>query len=383
MLPPRRPGQPPEVAPVNPIANVPGEPQNPTPPEARAFAGPGYPLRYMRKCDVVEAPNGAVIAGDTLQQLKNVQYLEPTIEQICDNVWAIGGVSIATIYVIQCPDGVLVQDTGADTSEAEHLRPKIEEVIRGMKGRNKQIRAFLYTHSHFAMAGGALVDDPSAVRVIGHPKQNAAVAAAAAAGGINSVIPEIGPVLALGGLQQFAGFLPEHGADAAVAERISVAPLAYMPVTDPVEDGQIVDVLGMKMQFFTKYISDDNSVTTYIPSLGIVINNFVWAGTPNLYSPRGAVYRDPKEWLRGLKVLQELKPEILLNELSRPIVGKARCAEVLQAYADQVRLIYDQSLRAILNGGRRRRAEILCLRAAAFARRGSQCADLRRDHDVH
>ena len=318
--------------------------------------GPGYPQRYMERCKLTKAHNGAVIAKDTLEMLEKVQCLEPTVEQITDGVWAIGGVSIATIYVIQCPEGVLIQDCGADTAEAEHIVPYVKDIIAGMRGRNKQVKALLYTHSHFTLRGGKLLEglgvDPESVMILGHPDQNDSVEKQAKAGGINSAIAEIGPVLALGGLQQFAGFLPPEGADAAVAEKVTIAPLAYLPVNTPVEDEETRDVLGLEMQFFTKYISDDNSVTTWIPSKKAAINNFVWAGISNLYSPRGARYRDPQEWVRGLRVLQELEPEILLNELSRPLKGKTECASCLEAMADKIRLIYDQSLRAILNGAR-------------------------------
>ena len=38
--------------------------------------------------------------------------------------------------------------------------------------------------------------------------------------------------------------------------------MAFIPVNTPVEDGQVMTVLGQKMQFFTRYGSDDKVHTT-------------------------------------------------------------------------------------------------------------------------
>jgi alkyl sulfatase BDS1-like metallo-beta-lactamase superfamily hydrolase len=100
----------------------------------------------------------------------------------------------------------------------------------------------------------------------------------------------------------------------------------------------------------TKYVSDDFSTTVWIPSKKAVLNNFFWPGTPNLYSLRGAVYRDPQVWLNGLKVIRDLQPEYLLNTHARPVVGKEKVAEALTVYMDLIALTYDQTLRGILKG---------------------------------
>ena len=125
---------------------------------------------------------------------------------------------------------------------------------------------------------------------------------------------------------------------------------AFLPVTHPVEDGQTLDVAGYKLQFFTKYLSDDYCTTVYISDKKAVLNNFFWPGTPNLYSLRGAVYRDPQVWRDGLKVIRDLQPEYLLNTHARPIAGKEKVVEALTNYMDLITLTYDQTLRGILHG---------------------------------
>ncbi len=170
-------------------------------------------------------------------------------------------------------------------------------------------------------------------------------------GGAPSGIPEVGPRMTSRMLVQFNNFLPTEGPDAALSGKLELGkPTAFLPANKTVEDGETLDVLGIKMQFFTEYISDDYNLTVYVPEKGLVMNNFFWPGTPNIYTLRGAVYRDPLNWRDGLKVIRDLQPEILSNTHTRGIVGKDEVMKRLTGYMDQLTLTYDQTLRGILAG---------------------------------
>jgi alkyl sulfatase BDS1-like metallo-beta-lactamase superfamily hydrolase len=307
---------------------------------------PHYPARYMgSEAKLVTAPNGGVVYDKALEAAGRVWYTEKTVDKIADGIWVIGGYSIVNCIVVDAPDGLIVYDTGDFAEEGKHFREVIESKIS-----KKPIKAIIYSHSHYALAGGAMVDDPKSVMVLGHPKLNETVQANMQGGGAPSAIPEIGPVLTARAAIQFSNFLPEKGEDATLAAKLQIKAPAFLPVTRPVNDGETVDVAGMKLQFFTKYISDDFCTTVWIPEKKAVLNNFFWPGTPNLYSLRGAVYRDPQVWRDGLKVLRDLQPEHLLNTHARPISGAKQVAEALVNYMDLISLTYDQTLRGILKG---------------------------------
>jgi len=127
-------------------------------------------------------------------------------------------------------------------------------------------------------------------------------------------------------------------------------PIAFLPANKTVKDKEELNVLGLKMQFFTEYTSDDYNLTVWIPEKGVVLNNFLWPGTPNIYTLRGGVYRDPLIWRNGLKLIRDLQPKILLSTHARPIVGKEEIMSRLTGYMDQISLTYDQTLRGILGG---------------------------------
>jgi alkyl sulfatase BDS1-like metallo-beta-lactamase superfamily hydrolase len=302
--------------------------------------------RYMGgPAELVTAPNGAITTAETLKKLPAIMYLEPTTQEVAEGVWCIGGYSVANTSVIEAEDGLIVYDTGDNKEEARHIRAAIEKIS------DKPIKVIIYSHSHYALGGGELVDDPTDVMVIGHPTVNDTVQANLKGGGAPSVYGEIGPVLTARAVVQMNNFLPEEGPDARLSGVIPVGkPISPLPATVTPEHGQTMDVLGIKMQFLTKYISDDHNVTVWIPEKGVVLNNFFWPGTPNLYTLRGGVYRDPRTWRDGLAMIRDLQPEILLNTHARPVVGKEEVMKRLNGYMDQITLIFDQTLRGILGG---------------------------------
>ena len=294
---------------------------------------------------LTQAPNGAVVREEVLKTSGRILYLKPTTEKLADGVWCIGGYSIANTTVIEAQDGLIVYDAGDTKEEAQHIREAIAKISK------KPIRVIIYSHSHYAMGAGALVDNPKDVLIIGHPKLNGTVQNSMQGGGSPSAIPEVGPVMTSRVLIQFNNFLPTAGPDAALSGKLELGkPIAFLPANKTVEDGEELDVLGMKMQFFTKYTSDDYNLTVYIPEKKLVMNNFFWPGTPNIYTLRGGVYRDPLIWRDGLKVIRDLQPEILSNTHTRAIVGKDEVMKRLTGYMDQLTLTYDQTLRGILAG---------------------------------
>ncbi|NET42858.1 alkyl sulfatase dimerization domain-containing protein [Okeania sp. SIO2B3] len=311
---------------------------------------PNYPDRYMGgPANLATAQNGAIVYDKTLEATENNIYTEPYVDELKDEfgngigIWVIGGESMVNCIVIEAPLGLIVYETGSSGEDGERFREVIESQIS-----TKPIKAIIYSHSHYAFGAGAMVDDPDSVEVIGHPKLKETVENMV--GEAPSAIPELSPILTARKAVQFNNYLPAEGQDAAIAAKLEYKEKAYLPVTYEVEDSEKRDVAGLTLEFFTKYISDDYSVTVWIPEKKAVLNNFFWPGTPNLYSLRGALYRDPQQLIGGLKVIQGLEPTYLISNHARAISGKTQAAEALSNYVDLIALTYDQTLRGILQG---------------------------------
>ncbi|MBK0398551.1 hypothetical protein H0I76_05075 [Limibaculum sp. M0105] len=215
---------------------------------------------------------------------------------------------------------------------------------------DKPVKAIIYGHSHTCFGAGVLAEGRDDLTIIGHPDLNAVVAANA--GGAPAFYPEIGPYLTARMFIQFNGFMPKSGPDAYVVPTNLESPeFAFIPVNTPVKDGQEMTVLGQKMQFFTKYGSDDKVHTTvWLPDRRILFTTMLWSSPPQLYSLRGDVFRDPRDWIAGLKFNRDLQPDVLVSAACRPLVGRETIQRILEGYLDGASFVLDQSLRGILGG---------------------------------
>ena len=293
-----------------------------------------------------EAPTGAITRKKLLDRVDEVTWTEPTIEQPTEGIWTLGGYGLAPISIIDTDDGLIAFDTGDTKHDGEILL----EAVRTFS--DKPIRAIIYGHSHTALGASALTEGNTDVMVIGHPGLNAVVEQLLL-GGAPAYFPEIGPYLTARMAIQFNAFMPEEGPDAWVLPTTLPATIesAFLPVNTPVQDEQEMTVLGVKMQFFTKYGSDDKVHTAvWLPEREILFTTLLWLGPPQLYSLRGDVFRDPREWIAGLKQTRDLEPEVLISAAARPVVGKDNVRRLVQGYMDGASFVLDQTLRGILGG---------------------------------
>jgi len=296
---------------------------------------------------LVTAPNGAIANKKLLDGIGKVAWTEPTIEHPVDGIWVLGGYGLAPISIIDTEDGLIAFDTGDTRHDGELLL----EGIRTFS--DKPIKAIIYGHSHTVFGAEVLAEGNKDVQIIGHPNLNTVVEGNIKSGGLPAYYPEIGPYLTGRALTQFNAYMPDEGPDAWVIPLTlgSMDLSAFLPVNTPVEDGQEMTVLGVKMQFFTKYGSDDKVHTAvWLPERKIVFTTMLWSSPPQLYSVRGDVFRDPREWIAGLKFTRDLQPEALISAGARPVVGKENVSKILQGYLDGASFVLDQTLRGIIAG---------------------------------
>ena len=269
-----------------------------------------------------KAPNGAIANKKILDGIEKVFWLKPTIENPAEGVWVLGGYGTAPMTIIDTDEGLIAFDTGDSKHDGEVMLAAIRTFTQ------KAVKAIIYGHSHTALGADVIAEGNKDVKVIGHPGLNATVEKNLQGGGARGYFPEIGPYLTARGLIQFNAYMPREGPDALVIP-FTFGPIesAFLPVNTPVQDEQEMTVLGVRMQFFTKYGSDDKVHTTvWLPDRKIVLGSLLWSGPPQLYSVRGDVLRDPRESIKGSNSCATWSRRCwspLRRDLSSP---KRRCA---------------------------------------------------------
>ena len=293
-----------------------------------------------------KAPNGAIADQKLLDGIEKVGWLKTTIEEPAKGVWVFGGYAFAPIAVIDGDQGLIVIDTGDNKHDGENLLKAVRTFSK------KPVKAIIYGHSHTTFGAGVFAEGNEDVMVIGHPDLNTVVIQNIKGGGAPAYFPELGPYLTARAVIQFNGYIPNEGSDVWVTPLILEAPdVAFLPVNTPVNDGQEMTVEDVKMQFFTKYCSDDKVHTTvWLPERKIVFSTLLWQGPPQLYSLRGDLFCDPRQWVKGLKFTRDLQPEVFVSLFGRPVVCKEEIRKRLEGYMDGASFVLDQTLRGILHG---------------------------------
>jgi alkyl sulfatase BDS1-like metallo-beta-lactamase superfamily hydrolase len=295
---------------------------------------------------LTKAPNGAIATKKLLDRVGDFNWLKPTIENPAEGIWVFGGYGLAPVSIIEAEDGLIAFDTGDTKHDGEAILKAIRTVTK------KPIKVIIYGHSHTVAGAGVLAEGNKDVMVIGHPDLNRVVEENVGGGGAPAFYPEVGPYLTARALTQFNAYMPKEGPDAyVVPTNLTKMDLAFIPVNTPVQDGEEKTILGIRFKFFTKYGSDDKVHTTvWLPERKIVFTTLLWSAPPQLYSLRGDVFRDPREWIAGLKFTRDLNPGVLISAACRPVVGKEKVRETLEQYLDGASFVLDQTLRGILGG---------------------------------
>jgi len=296
--------------------------------------------------ELVEAPNGAIANKKLLDGVDKIAFTKPEIVQPADGIYTLGGYGLVPISVIETDDGLILFDAGDSKHDGEVLLKAIRTFS------DKPVKAIIYGHSHTVMGAGVFAEGNKNIQIIGHPELNAVVEKNLKTSGIPAFYPETGPYLMARAAIQFNAYLPKEGPDAYVVPLILPQVVsAFIPVNTPVQDRQTMDVLGVKMQFFTKYGSDDKVHTAvWLPERRILFSSLLWFGPPQLYSLRGDLYRDPSDWIKGLKEQRDLNPDVLVSAGGRPVIGEANVSNALAGYIDGAQFMLDQTLRGILGG---------------------------------
>lgn len=307
-----------------------------------ALAEPsGHP--YMGgEVELITAPNGAVINAYTPERLAAVHPSTPQVVEVAEGIWQLAGMSINWPVVIEGDEGLIIYDTGDNLEEGRHFAAEVAKLS------DKPVVAIIYSHAHYTMGASAFTEGGDDLEVIGHPMINRNITQG---GGLGTYFPEITPLQLARATEQFNNYTPRSGPDAPVAGIIEMKERGFLPVTRPVQEGEELTVAGVKMQFFTRHHSDtDDCLTVWLPERKAVLNNLFWPNMPNFYTPRGALYRDPFNWIDGLKMIRTLEPELLLSTHTFPVKGRDRVREHLNLFSDGIAFIVDQTLRGILQG---------------------------------
>ena len=255
----------------------------------------------------------------------------------------LGGWSVNSI-VIEGDDGLVVYDTGVCREQGELIAAAIAEIS------DKPVRAIVYSHHH--------ADHCQGTDAIVSPESVAAgdVAVISWVSFTREYRDEnrvVGSIMSLRAAYMYGAVLdPDELPYTGLGGRFGGGRVGtFVEPTTLIDAETEFEIAGVRFTLFLTGGEAASEIGMYLPDhRTAVIADEVYVSMPNLYTLRGAKFRDAMRWAGvGEKVLA-MDIDVLLGCHMPPIEGRDEIERVLTTYGDAVQYNHDQAVRHILRG---------------------------------
>lgn len=308
------------------------------------MAEPTLPSSFHRDDSLtVSAPNGGLARREMVE---HTARFERQLWPVGDHVWCMVGNGLSNQTFVEGPEGLIVVDTGESIEEMAAALADVRAFTQA------PVAAVIYTHFHYVGGTQALLEAgaPADIPIWSHAKVLANRSRQAG---------EVGPVSRSGLIHQFGILLPDEGPDALVGAGIGRAfrnaehaPFTegFLAPTATFDQPVTISLAGLTVEMTPAPSDADDSVTIWLPELGVCVNNIVWPALFNVFAIRGEEYRDPLVLLNGLDHVLSLEAEHLVGAHGPPISGVDRIRSEVTRSRDAIQFLWDQTVRGVNMG---------------------------------
>ncbi|MCM2678169.1 alkyl sulfatase dimerization domain-containing protein [Echinimonas agarilytica] len=278
----------------------------------------------------------------------------PVIFKLSERMYNAFGFEGASITFIQGDEGLIIADAGSTAETAAAML----QAYREATGDTREVHTIYYTHHHpdqwAGTEGLASREDFEAgkINVIAHAdfqrKMNEE-------SGVYLNQQSIRTAYAFGAFIQHDNEY-DKGVNQGVGYPADIVMQSknksFFAPNILVDDLLIVKIDGLTLEFFHTPGEAPDGIGLYIHETGDMVGGDTIQGEtiPNLYTIRGAEYRDGLEWADSIDRMRRYHPVSLSLHHGRSAVGTERVEDVMKAYADSLRYMQDQTVRLINKG---------------------------------
>jgi len=261
-------------------------------------------------------------------------------------IWVLenlGGWSVNSI-VIEGDDGLVVYDTGVCREQGELIAEAIAEIS------DKPVRAIVYSHHH--------ADHCQGTDAIVSPDSVAAgdvevISWASFTREYHDENRVVGPIMSLRAAYMYGALLgPDDLPYTGLGGRFLGGRVGtFIEPTRVIDVETEFEIAGVRFTLFLTGGEAASEIGMYLPDhRTAVIADEVYVSMPNLYTLRGAKFRDAMRWAGAGERVLAWDVDVLLGCHMPPIEGRAEIERVLTTYSDAVQFNHDQAVRHILRG---------------------------------
>lgn len=281
-------------------------------------------------------------------------FTQPVVYKLAEGVYAPFGFEGASITIIEGKTGLIVADAGSAAESGKAMM----DAYREATGSKKPVHTMLYTHHHADQWAGTegFIDradyDAGKINVVAHrdflDRMNDESGAY-----LNQQM--IRTTYAFGLMVPFKDDYTgrvNHGVGYP-ADIIQTSPnKSFFLPNIYVDDQLIVEIDGLTLEFFHIPGEAADGLALYVHETGTMIGGDTIQGEtiPNLYTIRGAAYRDGLEWADSIDRMRRYHATNLGIHHGRSNNGAERVEDIMKAWADSLRYMQHQAVRYINKG---------------------------------
>jgi alkyl sulfatase BDS1-like metallo-beta-lactamase superfamily hydrolase len=267
---------------------------------------------------------------------------EKKIFKVGESVHVAVGYGVANIIMVEGTDGIVIVDTGETIAQGEEVLTELREIT------TKPIVAVVLTHHHadHVLGTTAFVKPGDSIPIIAH---DSLVQHYVDETGIIAELQTIRSAHAYG---QFLGPADRKDSSNGIGPFIRPGFVGFVAPNKTFHDGLEVTLAGVRFEMKHVPSEAESEIAMYLPDKKILLSAEVVQDHtfPNVYTIRGARYRDPLKWVRSLDVLRAWSAESMVLQHGPPVLGKEEVERVLTVYRDEIQYVHDQTIRYMNKG---------------------------------
>jgi len=256
------------------------------------------------------------------------------------------GHGLANVIFIEGREGVIVVDTGESLEQGRVVLAELRKVT------DKPIAAVILTHHHadHVLGTTAFVAEEDArsgrIPIIAHESL------------IRHYVDETGilaELQAVRAMHMYGGALgpaDRDGSNTGIGPFLGRGESGFLAPTKTFGAALDETIAGVRLSMRWAPSEAESEIVVYLPDDRILLSSDVIQGHtfPNIYTIRGARYRDPMRWVRSIDHMRTWEADAMVLQHGPPVLGKKEVARVLTLYRDQIQFVHDQTIRRMNQG---------------------------------
>ena len=272
---------------------------------------------------------------------EHTRLFDKKIYRVAGNVYCAVGYGLANIILIEGTDGTIVVDTGIDVEQGREVVAEFSKIT------TKPLKAIIYTHHHADhVQGTTAFVGTEKIDIIAHDSL------------MREYLQETlisGEIMRNRALAMYNGILSpadKAGMSSGIGPLLQMRTVGFVPPNKTFADHLDVTIAGVDLKLVYVPSEANSEIAVYLPQNDVLLSAEVIQDHtfPNLYTLRGAVYRDPMTWVRSIDRLRAFGAEHMVLQHGPPVSGKYQVATVLRNYRDAIQFVRDQTIRYMNQG---------------------------------